>query len=113
MRDPGEMVPIEFKTAAGRTLVISRSHLSDGKILLNYMDITATRKREEEIQEALKAVEHNDALLADATSAMTQGLLILRDNTSFFANDAFGRWSICRQSFARLDAIGPMPSITC
>ncbi|MDO1582225.1 response regulator [Rhizobium oryzicola] len=88
LRDAGEMIPIEFKTGAGHTLVISRSHLSDGKILLNYMDITAIRKREEEIQAALKAVEHHGALLADATGAMTQGLLILRDRHIVFANAA-------------------------
>ena len=80
--------PIEVKSRNGRSIVISGTLLSGGKILLSYMDITAVRKREQEIQEARLALETHGALMRDATSAMSQGLLILHDGEIIFSNDA-------------------------
>lgn len=80
--------PIEVKSRNGRSIVISGTGLSGGKTLLTYMDITAIRKREQEIHEARAALEQHGALMRDATSAMSQGLLILHDGEIIFCNDA-------------------------
>ncbi|MFB9947793.1 response regulator [Rhizobium puerariae] len=84
----GEKPPIEVKSRNGRSIVISGTMLTGGKLLLSYMDITAVRKREQEIHEARAALERHGALMRDATSAMSQGLLILHDGEIIFCNDA-------------------------
>ncbi|TWF54798.1 response regulator [Neorhizobium alkalisoli] len=81
-------IPIEVRSRDGRVLVISGTRLTGGKLLLSYVDISAVRKREEEIQEARAALERHGALMRDATSAMSQGLLILHDGAIVFSNDA-------------------------
>ncbi len=88
LTDGQERPPIEVKSRNGLVIVISGTQLSGGKILLSYMDITAVRKREQEIQEARAALETHGALMRDATSAMSQGLLILHDGEIIFSNDA-------------------------
>lgn len=88
LTDGQERPPIEVKSRSGLVIVISGTQLSGGKILLSYMDITAVRKREQEIQEARAALETHGALMRDATSAMSQGLLILHDGEIIFSNDA-------------------------
>ncbi|WP_117193513.1 response regulator [Rhizobium terrae] len=88
LTDGVERPPIEVKSRNGRSIVISGTQLSGGKILLSYMDITAVRKREQEIHEARAALEKHGALMRDATSAMSQGLLILHDGEIIFSNDA-------------------------
>ena len=88
LTDGQERPPIEVKSRNGLVIVISGTQLSGGKILLSYMDITAVRKREQEIQEARAALEAHGALMRDATSAMSQGLLILHDGEIIFSNDA-------------------------
>jgi len=88
LTDGVERPPIEVKSRNGRSIMISGTQLSGGKILLSYMDITAVRKREQEIQEARVAMEKHGALMRDATSAMSQGLLILHDGEIIFSNDA-------------------------
>ena len=88
LTDGVERPPIEVKSRNGRSIVISGTQLSGGKILLSYMDITAVRKREQEIHEARAALETHGALMRDATSAMSQGLLILHDGEIIFSNDA-------------------------
>ncbi|WP_235938540.1 response regulator [Endobacterium cereale] len=80
--------PIEVKSRDGRTIVISGTPLTGGKMLLSYMDISALRKRDEEVLEARAALELQGALMRDATSAMSQGLLILHDGTIVFSNNA-------------------------
>jgi PAS domain S-box-containing protein len=80
--------PIEVRTLIGRHILISGTRLSDGKVLLSYTDITAMRKRDAEIQEARAALERHGALMRDATGAMSQGLLILKDGQVELTNDA-------------------------
>ncbi|WP_180356042.1 response regulator [Aliirhizobium smilacinae] len=80
--------PLEIRSLTGRQVLISPSRLTDGKLLLSYTDITAMRKRDAEIQEARAALERHGALMRDATSAMSQGLLILRDGQVELCNDA-------------------------
>ena len=84
----GETVPIEVESTKGRMLAISGTKLGGGKTLLTYVDVTAVRKHEEEAQEAKAALVTHGALMRDATSAMSQGLLILRDGEIIFGNDA-------------------------
>ncbi len=84
----GEATPVEVRSRDGRVIVISSTRLSGDKVLLTYMDITAIRRREEEVQEARAALEQHGALMRDATSAMSQGLLILHDGEIIFSNDA-------------------------
>ncbi|MGI2031415.1 response regulator [Rhizobium panacihumi] len=80
--------PIEVKSRDGRTIVISGTPLTGGKMLLSYMDISALRKRDEEVLQARAALELQGALMRDATSAMSQGLLILHDGFIVFSNNA-------------------------
>lgn len=80
--------PIEVKSRGGRTIVISGTPLTGGKMLLSYMDVSALRKRDEEVQQARAALELQGALMRDATSAMSQGLLILHDGFIVFSNNA-------------------------
>ncbi len=86
--DPSGRPPIEIRTLHGMVMVLAATRLSGGKILLTYMDITAVRRRDEEIQEAHAALDRQGALMRDATSAMSQGLLILHEGTVVFSNDA-------------------------
>ncbi|MGK6312578.1 response regulator [Neorhizobium sp. DT-125] len=88
LKEDVDRPPIEVKSRNGRTLVISGTRLSGDKTLLTYMDITAIRKREQEVHEARAALESHGALMRDATSAMSQGLLILHDGAVIFSNDA-------------------------
>jgi PAS domain S-box-containing protein len=88
LMDPDGRPPIEIKTLHGMVIVAAGTRLSGGKTLLTYMDITAVRRRDEEIQEARAALETHGALMRDATSAMSQGLLILHDGEVVFSNDA-------------------------
>ena len=80
--------PLELRSASGRQVLISTTRLTDGRLLLSYTDITAMRKRDAEIQEARAALERHGALMRDATGAMSQGLLILRDGQVELCNDA-------------------------
>ena len=88
LTENSEGPPIEVQSRNGRSLVISHTRLSGEKTLLTYMDITAIRKREQEIHEARAALEQHGVLMRDATSAMSQGLLILHDGEVIFSNDA-------------------------
>jgi PAS domain S-box-containing protein len=80
--------PIEVRTRLGRQLLISGRRLTDGKLLLSHTDVTAMRRRDAEIQEARAALERRGALMRDATSAMSQGLLILHEGEVELSNDA-------------------------
>ncbi|WP_377296438.1 response regulator [Rhizobium sp. SGZ-381] len=88
LTSPDDLPPIELLTTEGRTLVMSREHLSDAKMLLSYIDTTAMRRREQEVQEARAALEQHGAMMQDATSVMSQGLLILREGRVVFSNEA-------------------------
>jgi PAS domain S-box-containing protein len=80
--------PIEVTSLSGKQILISGTRLTDGRVLLSYTDITAMRKRDAEIQEARAALERHGALMRDATSTMSQGLLILNNGSVEFANNA-------------------------
>jgi PAS domain S-box-containing protein len=80
--------PIEIRTLHGMVMVVAGTRLSGGKMLLTYMDITGVRRRDDEIQAAHAALDRQGALMRNATSAMSQGLLILHDGAVVFSNDA-------------------------
>jgi PAS domain S-box-containing protein len=84
----GEQPPIEVRSAQGRVILISGTRLTGEKLLLSYTDITAIRKRDEEMRAAQQALDRQGALMRDATSAMSQGLLILHDGMIVFSNNA-------------------------
>jgi PAS domain S-box-containing protein len=88
LTSPDELPPLELRTSQGRSLLMSREHLSDDKMLLSYIDTTAMRRREQEVQEARAALEQHGAMMQDATSVMSQGLLILREGRVVFSNEA-------------------------
>lgn len=87
-RDPGPFKPFELSNIDGRCILVDRSHVADGKILISCVDITGIRKHQREVQEAREALDHHALMMHEATSAMSQGLLVLRDEQIFFANDA-------------------------
>ncbi|WP_029616927.1 PAS-domain containing protein [Pseudorhizobium marinum] len=84
----GDQPPIEVRSAQGRVILISGTRLTGEKLLLSYTDITAIRKRDEEVRAAQQALDRQGALMRDATSAMSQGLLILHDGMIVFSNNA-------------------------
>lgn len=84
----GEQPPIEVRSAQGRIILISGTRLTGDKLLLSYTDITAIRRRDEEMRAAQQALDRQGALMREATSAMSQGLLILHDGTIVFSNNA-------------------------
>lgn len=84
----GETPPIEVRSTGGRIILISGTRLSGDKLLLSYTDITAMRRRDEEVRAAQQALDRQGALMREATSAMSQGLLILHDGTIVFSNNA-------------------------
>ncbi|MCJ8519493.1 PAS domain S-box-containing protein [Pseudorhizobium tarimense] len=84
----GEQPPIEVRSAQGRVILISGTRLTGEKLLLSYTDITAIRKRDEEVRAAQQALDRQGALMREATSAMSQGLLILHEGTIVFSNNA-------------------------
>ena len=84
----GERPPIEVRSAQGRVILVSGTRLSGDKLLLSYTDITAIRKRDEEVRAAQQALDRQGTLMREATSAMSQGLLILHDGTIVFSNNA-------------------------
>ncbi|WP_252192782.1 response regulator [Rhizobium sp. CSW-27] len=86
-----EMPPVELHSRHGRTILMSRQHLADGKMLLSYVDVTAVKRREQEVQEARAALEQHGAMMHDATSVMSQGLLILREGRIVFSNEALAK----------------------
>ncbi|TRL40033.1 response regulator [Rhizobium straminoryzae] len=87
----GEMAPVEVQTNDQRTILMARQHLADAKMLLSFVDITTVKKREKEVQEAREALERHGAIMHDATSVMSQGLLILREGRIVFCNEALSR----------------------
>lgn len=86
--EPGEFVPVEMNNRCGRRIMMTRDHLADGKILLSYVDISALRKHEQDVQTARAALDEHAVMMHDATSTMSQGLVILRGDEIVFANDA-------------------------
>lgn len=88
LRQPGPIPQFELSNLDGRRVLVDRSHVADGKILFTCVDITGIRRREQEAQEARAALDHHAALMQTATGAMSQGLLILRDDEIAFCNDA-------------------------
>lgn len=101
----GEKPPIEVRSAQGRVILISGTRLSGEKLLLSYMDITAIRKRDEEAKAAQQALERQDALMREATSAMSQGLLVLHDGTIVFSNNALSAMLEVPESFSAPGAL--------
>jgi PAS domain S-box-containing protein len=101
----GERPPIEVRSAQGRVILISGTRLSGEKLLLSYMDITAIRKRDEEVRAAQQALDRQDALMREATSAMSQGLLILHDGTIVFSNNALSAMLEIPETFSTPGAL--------
>lgn len=85
---PGPMVDFELTNLNGRKVLVDRVPLADGKILFTCVDITNIRRREREAQEARAALDQHAALMQTATSAMSQGLLIIQGEEIAFCNDA-------------------------
>ncbi|MCY1668082.1 response regulator [Rhizobium sp. SL86] len=87
-RDTGPFKPFELSNIDGRCILVDRAHVADGKILISCVDITGIRKHQQEVQEAREALDRHALMMHEATSAMSQGLMVLRNDTVFFANDA-------------------------
>jgi PAS domain S-box-containing protein len=87
-RDTGPFKAFELSNIDGRCILVDRSHVADGKILISCVDITGIRKHQREVQEAREALDRHALMMHEATSAMSQGLLVLRNDAVFFANDA-------------------------
>ncbi|MGN7293126.1 response regulator [Rhizobium sp. SAFR-030] len=88
LRSAGEIPPFEISHPANRQIMMSRDHLADGKMLLSYVDMTTMRRREQEVREVRAALDERGVMMQDATSVMSQGLLILRDTNLAFLNAA-------------------------
>ncbi|KQV64602.1 response regulator [Rhizobium sp. Root1220] len=86
-----ERVRIEsFAPSENRVYVLGlfdKSRLSNRRIRHSYMDASAVREGENEIDGKYCALEHPGDLMHDATRAMSQGLLIVQDGTILLASD--------------------------
>jgi PAS domain S-box-containing protein len=87
-RKPGPFTPFEMANVDGRRILVDRCLVPDDKILITCIDISVLRKHEEEVQSARAALDKHAVMMHDATSAMSQGLAILRGEEIVFANDA-------------------------
>lgn len=88
LRGPAPLTDFELTNLNGRSILIDRMTLADGKILFTCVDITNSRRREQEAQEARAALDRHATLMQTATSAMSQGLLIIQGEEIAFCNDA-------------------------
>jgi PAS domain S-box-containing protein len=80
--------PQEIEYANGKTVVVSNRHLSDGRLLMIYTDVTTIRSREMEIDQVQEQLSRLGRFISDATRVMSQGLLLIEDGRILLANDA-------------------------
>ncbi|MBZ9793340.1 response regulator [Rhizobium sp. 3T7] len=83
----GQEEPVELGWVNGKRVLFEGRRLSNGRVLLSYMDVTAVRLREKEIHETRAALARLGDLMDDATRAMSQGLLIVQDGIILLASD--------------------------
>ena len=78
----------EVHLPTDKTLIITSKQLSDGKTLVSYVDISAMRQQERQINEARHELERVGQVVQDATRVMAQGLLVVENGEIVLSNDA-------------------------
>ncbi|WP_436001277.1 response regulator [Rhizobium sp. LjRoot30] len=78
----------EVHLPTDKTLIITSKQLSDGKTLVSYVDISAMREQERQINEARQELERVGQVIQDATRVMAQGLLVVENGEIVLSNDA-------------------------
>ena len=86
-----ELTPSEIVFEDGKVLVIHPRRISNGRMLLAYVDISSLRKREREITAARDELALLGELMNDTTHAMSQGLMIVQDGTVLLSNGALAK----------------------
>jgi len=84
-------IPTEIQSNGGKVLIITSKRLSDGKYLLTYFDLTALRKRDQEISEAREQLERLGQFMQDATRVMSQGLVVIENGLIILSNGSLPR----------------------
>jgi PAS domain S-box-containing protein len=116
-------IPTEVESNGGKVLIITSKRLSDGKYLLTYFDMTALRRRDQEISEAREQLERLGAFMQDATRVMSQGLVVIEDGLIILSNESLPRmldmpahmlaegekWQSCFEYCADRGDFGPEP----
>ncbi|MGR6468702.1 response regulator [Rhizobium sp. PAMB 3182] len=80
--------PQEVEYENGKFVVVSNRHLSDGRLLMIYTDVTTIRSREMEIDQVQEQLSRLGRFISDATRVMSQGLLLIEDGRILLSNDA-------------------------
>jgi PAS domain S-box len=81
----------ELSLGSDRQIVISSKRLTDHRMLITYADISETRQREREINEAREELERIGQQMRDAIRVMSQGLIVIEDGVIVQSNEAAGR----------------------
>lgn len=81
----------EVESKSGKCTLLSKTRIAGGRILITFSDRTAVRAREREIAEAQEEVQRLGEYMRDATTAMAQGLALVKDGKIILSNEAIAR----------------------
>ncbi len=92
----GNIAPREARGLHGKTLLFSAMHLSGGKRLISYFDITDQMKAQEQIEKSNLKSEQDFKDLKMLLDAMPLGITIIDEQTNIVAVNATNRrnWSL-------------------
>jgi PAS domain S-box-containing protein len=85
------IAPREIVLHDGMSYLYSSIHLSRGRIMLCYFDVTDLRRRDQEVSEARAEVDSAYRLIKNATDTMPQGVCVIENDQIVFANNALAR----------------------
>ncbi|MBB1250344.1 ATP-binding protein [Rhizobium sp. G21] len=85
------IAPREIVLHDGMSYLYSSIHLSRGRIMLCYFDVTDLRRRDQEVSEARAEVDSAYRLIKNATETMPQGVCVIENDQIVFANNALAR----------------------
>ncbi|MET0748371.1 MAG: response regulator, partial [Rhizobium sp.] len=85
---PGAHLQSEISFGEDRRVVLDARQISEGRILLSYVDISSLRRQEQALSDGRQALARLGELMAEATHAMSQGLLIVEHDVILLSNDA-------------------------
>ncbi|MDJ0612277.1 MAG: PAS-domain containing protein [Rhizobiaceae bacterium] len=78
-----------IQTASGQSIRYTSRKLDNGYLVHSYVDMTAEKAREEELENAKAAAERASEIQEASTNTMVQGLLFFQDKTLQFFNPKF------------------------
>ena len=88
LRNPEVDLQFEILFGDDRCVLVDGRRMSDGRVLLSYSDISSLRRQARQLSEGRQALERLGELMKDATHAMSQGLMIVKDGIILLSNEA-------------------------